>query len=630
MSPKNQRTEERFSNHQFGNQGDEDYEFTSPDSSSTHLLAGYDDPDDTIASERGISEPSSGQQWVPRPFARVYQATSAWVRGPQPPEIQRIEPFFARTQTAPLRLLDLYVPKKDHRVLLLLAFYLCWILAFVGVLYQSAKSGRIEDYGTPTQIGCIASYWNPGNGCGLDGNNCRPFSNGSFAFRCPANCASSMVLNPRAVGAQEIVYQPLVIGGPKNADLGNEQPIYRGDSFLCQAAIHAGIVTNKKGGCGVATLTGEHSAFSSSKQNSIQSVGFDPSFPLSFSFVPESSSKCVDLRWPLLAVSVIFTTILSLFTTSPAVFFYSVFVGIFFHVGLGSDPPTLSDYYSILSIIIGRFLPAAFVSFVLYRYCIRRQLEGLNAQFEKSILWLGGCWVGALNNYTFIHIPISRLTPHDVNQQPGAKAALAIIITTLLVIAAGQIYFLRLEGRLPRNLVLYISFLVGIAVLVALPGLDLRIHHYILALLLLPGTAIQTRPSLLYQGILVGLFINGIARWGFDSLLQTPAMLLGDGQLNSLLPTIATPLLTSNNITFAWSAPPYPYDGISILVNDVERYRGYEGYDANTLTWERRKADEKEYFRFGYMTGSAAGDYTKAGTWGLDGSWTPMIPGPSR
>ncbi len=439
-----------------------------------------------------------------------------------------------------------------------------------------------------------------------------------------------MVLNPRAVGAQEIIYQPLVIGGQTVVSPVNKEPIYRGDSFLCQAAIHAGIVTNKKGGCGVAKLAGEHSHYTSSMQNGIQSVGFDSSFPLSFSFVSGSSSECVDLRWPLLAVSVIFATILSLFTTSAAVFFYSIFVGIFFHVGLGSDPPSLSDYYSILSIIIGRFLPAAFVSFVLFRYCVRPQLQGLNAQFEKTILWLGGCWIGALNNYTFIYIPISRLTPHDLNQQPGAKAALAIIITLLLVIAAGQVYSLRLEGRLPRYLVLYITFLISIAIFAALPGLDLRIHHYILALLLLPGTGIQTRPSLLYQGILVGLFINGIARWGFDSLLQTPAMLLGDGQLNSLLPTIAAPIITSDNITFAWSPPPYPYDGISVLVNDVERYRGYEDYDANTLTWERRRSNEKEYFRFGYMTGSAAGDYTKAGTWELDGSWTPMRSGPSR
>ncbi|KAI9772153.1 MAG: hypothetical protein M1835_006313 [Candelina submexicana] len=627
MRPQRALPEERQS-HQGPNQ--QGYEYTTPDGSSTHLLAGYDDPDDAIAPQRASPDTSPRPQWVPRSIARVYQVTKTWVQGPQPPQIQKIAPYCARTQTAPIRLLDLYVPKNNHRCLLLLGFYLFWFLAFVGILHRSANSGMIEGFGTPAQIGCIASYWNPGNGCGLDGNDCRPFSNGSFAFRCPANCARAMVLNPRAVGAQEIVYQPLVVGGWKDVAPENEGPIYRGDSYLCQAAIHAGIVTNQKGGCGVATLIGEHSDYPSSKRNGIQSVGFDSGFPLSFSFVPGSSSECADLRWPLLAVSVIFTTILSLFTTSPAVFFYSIFVGIFFHVGLGSDPPSLSDYYSILSIIIGRFLPAAFISFVLYRSCIRRQLIGLSAQIEKTILWLGGCWVGALNNYTFDHIPISRLTPHDLNQQPGAKVALAIIVAILLIIAAGQIYFLRLEGRLPRYLALYIAFLVGIVILVALPGLDLRIHHYILALLLLPGTAIQTRPSLLYQGILVGLFINGITRWGFDSLLQTPAMLLGDGQLNTLLPTIAAPLITPNNITFAWSAPLYPYDGISVLVNDVERYRGYEDYDANTLVWARRRSNEKEYFRFGYMTGSAAGDYTKAGTWKLDGTWIPPLPGPSR
>lgn len=37
---------------------------------------------------------------------------------------------------------------------------------------------------------------------------------------------------------------------------------------------------------------------------------------------------------------------------------------------------------------------------------------------------------------------------------------------------------------------------MAIVVCLTLPGLELRIHHYILALLLLPGTGIQTRTSL--------------------------------------------------------------------------------------------------------------------------------------
>ena len=39
---------------------------------------------------------------------------------------------------------------------------------------------------------------------------------------------------------------------------------------------------------------------------------------------------------------------------------------------------------------------------------------------------------------------------------------------------------------------------------------------------------------------------------------------------------------------------------------------------------------EKEYFRFGYMSGSETGDFTKAGTWNTAGGFKMMEPGPSK
>lgn len=442
-----------------------------------------------------------------------------------------------------------------------------------------------------------------------------------------------MVLNPRAVGDQEINYKSFVIGGPPTDEGGAHptDPIYRADSFICQAALHAGVINNQRGGCGVVALTGERRDFAASRQNGVNSIGFDSSFPKSYTFLSGLSSDCItDLRWPLLAVTLTFTTLLSLCTTSPVVFFGSIFPMLFFHVGLVSDPPINTALPSLASLIIGRFLPAALASTIIYRYSVRPQLTGLKAHVEKTILWLGGAWVGSLNNYTFDFIPIERLTPHDLQVQPGARLALALIVLLLLSIAAGQVYYLRLEGRLPRYLAVYGLFVTFLLVCVIAPPLNLRIHHYFLALLLLPGTRLQTRPSLLYQGILVGLFINGTARWGFDSILQTTEALRGDGQLDSLLPNITAPVAVSvSNISFSWGTPPKGYDGVSVLVNDVERHRWYVGEGAGEQTFVRRWDDEKEYFRFGYMSGSEAADYTQAGVWTTDGAWAVMRPGPS-
>jgi len=576
-------------------------------------------------------------KWVPVPIRRVSRTVSIWARGPDPPHTYTIKPLFPSIQEYPIRFLDQHIPKFRHRVVLLATFYFCWILAFALVFRKSSFATEIEGFGAPSDIGCGNTYWVPGNQCGLDGNDCRPFSGHGFAFRCPGSCSGYQLANPRAVGAEEANYQSLVIGGPSK---DNGAPIYRGDSFICGAAIHAGIIDDAEGGCGVVSLVGAHRNYVSSRRHGITSLPFDSNFPSSFTFHSGTTCKAKDPRWELLGVSLTFTIVLSLFTTSPAIFFFTIFTGIFVHVGFGSDPPgSIKDVTWLFSNLIGKYLPAMFIAFVMYRYMgVRRALLGLTAQIEKTILWLGACWIGALTNYTLDWIPIQRLNKHDLEQQPGAKFALACIIVLLATIMGSQVFFFRREGRLIRYLGIYGIFVAFLLLSLALPGLNLRIHHYILALLLLPGTSMQTRPALLYQGLLIGLFINGIVRWGFDPVLQTAAALQGDAQKDTRLPLITSPSINLapdiSTISFSWLEPPEPYDGISVLVNDVERFRGYtdEGFDSDRrFVWRKDPGrEEREYFRFAYMEGSNGGDYTKAGIWEANGTWTHMAKGPSK
>jgi hypothetical protein len=553
--------------------------------------------------------------------------------------------------------------------------YLSWLLAFSLVLWKSSFAASIPGYGTPIRLGCSARYWSEKNGCGINGDLCRPFANSTLAFRCPADCIATEILNPHAVGDQEVNYKPLVVGGPTDGQTRFEDVLvnnafYRGDSFICASAIHAGFIDNAQGGCGVLTLTGEQPYFDKSSHHGIKSIPFDSYFPHSFGFLTGTRATCADLRWPALAVTVTFTTILSIFTASPAIFFWSTFVAFFFHVALASDPPNRADYVSLLSLAFGRFLPACFCAWVTYRYTALRTLTNLTAQFEKTILYLGPAWLGALNNYTFDKLPLQRLTPHDIKAQPGAIPALVTVVLSIFFIALGQAWAFRVEGRMPRYLAIYGLFVVSLLVCVMMPGLNLRIHHYVLALLLLPGTSFQNRPSMVYQGLLLGLFINGIARWGFASVLETPSSLLEGAAQGTLLPAITVLAATAKNITF--NLGPLPvwdkkmevnWDGVSVLVNDVERFRGYgddrsywpgEKHVGNfTWSWNRHRVgrwedeseaglDEEEgsdgsakdtalpeYFRFGYMSGNSVGDFTKAGKWASDGEWKQMEKGPS-
>jgi hypothetical protein len=95
----------------------------------------------------------------------------------------------------------------------------------------------------------------------------------------------------------------------------------------------------------------------------------------------------------------------------------------------------------------------------------------------------------------------------------------------------------------------------------------------------MPGTAFVTRPSAIFQGFLLGLFLEGIGRWGFDSILETPASLIGDGTLGTSIPQFLT-----NSTNFAQSitegivswmsveqagVTAENWDGYELLVNDV-------------------------------------------------------------
>jgi hypothetical protein len=407
---------------------------------------------------------------------------------------------------------------------------------------------------------------------------------------------------------------------------------------MCGSAIHAGVIS-EGGGCGRISLVGTHQDFQSTSQHGIESIAFDSHFPLSYSIGKDDNFTCKsDPRSGLLLVSLLATIVLAVLSTSPVVFF-PIFVLIFAHVSFVSDPPNASlrnitvlpDHISMFA---KRLLPAFFVAIVIYRTIIKQTLSGLTAHFEKALFWLGGFWFGALSNYTFDWIPISRLTAHDLQQQPGAKLALAIIILILLCVIIGQAYCFWLEGRLLRYLGLYGIFISAILFCLLIPGVNLRIHHYILALLLLPGTSLQTRSSLLYQGILLGLFVNGVARWDFDSVLQTSEALRADGMLNSIVPVSLSPVINAGAeglaLTLTWAPPPTLMDGISIMVNDVERSRIWlNEEDASVdkeFRWTRSPdSHANEYFRWAYLKDGRTLDYSNAGILFGNGTWNSEV-----
>ncbi|KGQ99932.1 hypothetical protein MEQ_01707 [Candida albicans P87] len=472
-------------------------------------------------------------------------------------------------------------------------------------------------------LSCASSpeFWKGKNGaCGLNGQLCPEIINtdnqknieNDVLIRCPALCdRSSWTYSLIPIGDQRIKYRGYYIGGgdkvTKEIDDNQITNPYRADSYPCGAGVHAGVISPFWGGCArMSYESGEQSYFKASKgyYGVSDSIEFSSFFKFSFIFKnlklgeKVSFDQCYDPRLSILLINIILG-IPVVYLSSGSVAYWTISVVGFWTICLATDPPVdvnpnrATDFPRLLSVAMERFLPSCCVLFVLWHVSAKRTLSDLplNSDTKVSyvsrvILWYPLFWLGVLNNMTFDRLPVDRLTIGDLKEQSGAILAVGSIILTITACAFIQAYKIWLSGRFKKYLFVYSLFIIGLVFLAQLPGLTLRVHHYILAMLLIPGCATRGRTALMFQGILLGLFLSGAARWGLAAIVETADSLRRDDPRGNIIP----PILTGYNDTtgtLEWTnIPPQleltkiksklyeKYSSISLLVNDIERFVG--------------------------------------------------------
>jgi hypothetical protein len=316
---------------------------------------------------------------------------------------------------------------RTNKIHWLLLFLTCvaWLAGFIALASDlwynaSVRTAGSDESTSPSFYSCTTTYWLQNTQCGLNGQDCEPFyQNTSIAFRCPASCAGTVLGAGRAVGSEVPEWVPLIVGG------GDERGIYRGDSWVCAAAIHAGLFTSDSGGCGQMWLAGSYADYIGSTANGLTSEGFNSSFPISYFFEEQTtSSHCTDTRERIY----ILDTVLSGFTglvLQPAslVWFYIMICVGFWHLNFASEPrafpPTVGDP-------AGDFLPLLFACYVVYRLTFRFLLPAF-ARFpvERTIGTLALFWIGVMLDVVFANVPLQRLVLSDITSQPGALTSVS-------------------------------------------------------------------------------------------------------------------------------------------------------------------------------------------------------------
>lgn len=93
------------------------------------------------------------------PFSCTPAGFVAWCRGPVPPHIYRVNPWFPKWQAAPARLVDRRAPRRWMKIALLLVGLVVWIAVFFSTLKASVAGQGASGYGRPVKLSCLHSLW---------------------------------------------------------------------------------------------------------------------------------------------------------------------------------------------------------------------------------------------------------------------------------------------------------------------------------------------------------------------------------------------------------------------------------------------------------------------------------------
>ena len=156
----------------------------APQSESFHPNGSYDGPEPSITDSTNLhihssaaSDVESGRdpvlprwlressgkrlnlQWLPLPIRQLGRFLNEWSKGPDPPRIQKISPWFPKIQEAPLWAVGRFLPKRRYKALALAVVHAAWLLTFSLVIRSQSQSGYIQGYGRPQSIWCGANLW---------------------------------------------------------------------------------------------------------------------------------------------------------------------------------------------------------------------------------------------------------------------------------------------------------------------------------------------------------------------------------------------------------------------------------------------------------------------------------------
>ena len=515
-----------------------------------------------------------------------------------------------------------------HPDLTLLVFFLASLLLLTPLVYLNSFAASVPSSPSPTTFTCHDILFSPSS-CGHMGEDCAPFTSTTpNPIRCPARCD----------------YQPYM-----KARVYGTAPHYRADSYVCTAAIHAGVISTY-GGCAGVVYTGPHADYPETEgSGGLTSVEGDGWYPKSFTIVPVAGQYCEYFHWTFLWLGLSLFFVLSLLRPPPMVYLMSLLLyGYYYTASSMDDGHTQEEIFFIATERL--FYVMAFGWIIAYlgplvtltAPPLHHALEPLHplnpldpldtlhplsptldsspplplpTRFSTHCTRLHGWWYAYTHHPFTLHLPSPSPAPPtslfffftlpyfaalhwgylslylpdiDLNAQAFSHgiAGLILILIVSIVIFILILYQLRLvftAGLIRKYLLAYVSFATVILYISLLwsGSYSFHLHHALIGPLLIPLTRFRTRLSLLLQGLLLGVFINGMALWGFSSLWDHTGGASGSQGWDATEPRgveVVNVTTSAIQVEWEWRNTTGSAIGTVVYIN------GVEGFHAS---WER-------------------------------------------
>ncbi|KAK8850721.1 hypothetical protein IAR55_004641 [Kwoniella newhampshirensis] len=474
---------------------------------------------------------------------------------------------------------------------------------------------------SPSMISCTASPWDdwPPDTCGVNGTDCVEDLTGidGKEFRCMGGCKETTLGNPRWIGDEKVDRVPLIVGG------GDGQRTYRADSWVCASAIHSSLISPTLGGCVTFHALPYRFGFSdfvSSDSHGLQSTAFQPFYPGAFRLSSLPSTGCLDIHYIMTGFNAFCLSITTVLLRPPQPLLFTILLVMgYFQIVLFSDAPSYPPNWEQ---IFARLVPVLVTGYWAWKISFRTTMQGFKDLALEQAFWQGaGYWIGIESSTIFARLPISRLGYDALD--PAGVTALTIIVVIVVIIALVQAWEMRKLGFLRYYLIRYLPLVPILIILAFIPGYTLRVHHYLLALIAIPVLSLPNRISLFFQAFMLGLFLDGVGRWGWAGIIEQTASLLGDANAGTLVPIFFANTTSSDLLQFSPIADidkVYNVSSYSMLIDDIQYFSNYPN-DTLDLSSLYLAEGVNHYFRLAYIANGSSLDFSDPVTRWSNGSW---------